>query len=337
MPTKSSIAGGARLKNGLLSRNGLKRLSDGSLGFTREVDQQLSEENADFEGAYREAALRYMNILDGAFCRALHASEFALVHLLLRIREMAPVAWDPWEATKQSIAGVRRLLSSGLSDHATERTLQLWLWGHIVEASEPYEIYINLARIIAGECYNFLRFPPIKVGKKRTRQWTPGEKIEEIKKAGIECGEDKLSNPLDEPWEREFRNAVFHSEFALVGSDIRVGKGRKFEHAEFMTLLNRALASHDALRIIETVYRQSFDRPRLVNVHPEVADWPNEHAWVMVRKRYGAIGLCDAHSKEQINQGRISWMIGKFYPDEQTNRSGGRRNLWFPPRGASPS
>ncbi|MGH8094505.1 MAG: hypothetical protein ACREIF_13720 [Chthoniobacterales bacterium] len=323
----------SRKPGDLLARHGLRRLRDGTLDFTRSVGQRLAEAPG-FHAVYREACLRYLNILDDAFCRAMRVSEFELINLLIRVRGCGSDDWDPWTSTKQNVKAVRSAIRASEGDYLTERTLQLWLWGHIVEASEPYEIYINLARIISGQRYNFLCFPP--VGKSR-RLPTPGEKIAAIKRSAAACGEEKLAMPLHEIWDRAFRNAIFHSEYSLHESDIRIRRPvRVVSHEEFMILLNRALASHDALCVIESLYRGNFDKPRKIDVHREFAKWPGEKAWVMVREDYGVIGLCDALADGEISEeeGKIRWMVGKFYPEENSATIGGQRQLYFPARPA---
>ena len=43
-----------------------------------------------------------------------------------------------------------------------------------------------------------------------------------------------------------------------------------------MELLNRALAFHDVLSVLDKAYRAHFETPRLIPVHPEFAKWPDE-------------------------------------------------------------
>lgn len=306
-----------------LERLGLRRDSDGTLAFSEKREASLG--HTVFHSVYNEAAVRYANIFDRVFARALRTSEFELVNVLIRVRAMEDPGWDPWETTKKTVKAARDTVSLA-STFEAERTLQLWLYGHIVEASEPYEILMNLARVIVGERYNFLCFPP----KKRGRLPGPGEKIDKIKTIAHVAGVPQLVVPLKETWDRVLRNAVFHSEYSLHGYEVRIRRPlRVLSQEEFMTKLNRALALHDSLSVIETLYRRSFDRPRLVSVHPQFEKWPGEQAWVMVREGYGAIGLRDALSPEEISAGRIPWSIGKFFEHEARQLHGSSRPVFF--------
>lgn len=48
-----------------------------------------------------------------------------------------------------------------IRDFETQRYLFLWLYGHIIEASEPYEIAANLITIIDGERFNINNFKEV--------------------------------------------------------------------------------------------------------------------------------------------------------------------------------
>ena len=83
-----------------------------------------------------------------------------------------------------------------------------------------------------------------------------------------------------------------------------------------MELLNRALAFHDVLSILDKAYRAHFEMPRLIPVHPEFAKWPGEKAWVMVREGTGAIGLHDALTPEERRQEKFLGKLGRFSKSE---------------------
>lgn len=98
-----------------------------------------------------------------------------------------------------------------------------------------------------------------------------------------------------------------------------------------MELINKALAFHDVLSILEKTYRAHFESPRLIPVHPGFAKWPGEKAWVMVRKGTGAIGLHDALNEEERRVGKIPWHFGRFLKSELDLLSADRNAIFFPP------
>jgi hypothetical protein len=97
-----------------------------------------------------------------------------------------------------------------------------------------------------------------------------------------------------------------------------------------MGYINRALAFFDSLVAVDAIYRKSFDKPRIIPVHPEFAKWPEEKAWVIVREDYGAIGLLDALDAAERKEGRIPWSFGRFRKPELDQMMAGKRVVWFP-------
>jgi hypothetical protein len=131
--------------------------------------------NADHD----EALPRYLTALDPAFTRAHEVSEFEFVLTLLRVRGVEAAGWDAYETTLRAIPLLNRLHESIAPDEPnfeTARHLQLWVYGHIVEASEPYEILANLLAVIDGERFAAQRFPP----DARGRPQSVGRKLEQL-------------------------------------------------------------------------------------------------------------------------------------------------------------
>jgi hypothetical protein len=302
----------------------LKRNAEGDLAFL--PDAAPMKDRSGFKALYCDSLLSYLNILDRTYCRALNISEFELVSSLIRMRGVEGPGWDPFESTKLTVRSVRHAISS-VDSFEAERTLQLWLYGHIVEASEHYVILMNLARIVQGQRYNSYCFPPKKGGRPQGQ----GEKIAQIEKAAQEAELCDLAIPLRQIWDRTLRNAIFHSDYAIHGWEITVrNPQRVFSHDQIMTYLNRALAFHDAVVCMDSIYRASFDRPRLIAVHPEFAKWPDEKAWVIVREDYGAIGLRDALTPTERREGKIPWNWGRFLKSELDEMMKQKDIVWFP-------
>jgi hypothetical protein len=307
-----------------LARYALERNATGEIALSARGAAKI--DRSGFKAIYCDSLLRYLNIFDTAYCRSLNKSEFELVSLLIRIRGMESSGWDPFESTQATVRAVRSAIDR-VETFEAERTLQLWLYGHIVEASEPYEILMNLTRISDGERYHSYCFPRTRSG----RPQNPGEKIRAIDEAAVKVRLPDLASPLREIWERDLRNAIFHSDYALRGNDITMrNPARVITHEEIMSYINRALAFFDALVTIDSIYRGFFERPRLIPVHPGFAKWPGEKAWVIVREDYGAIGLRDALDEAELRHGKIPWSFGRFQKDELDQMMEHQRIVWFP-------
>jgi hypothetical protein len=58
---------------------------------------------------------------------------------------------------------------------------------------------------------------------------------------------------MREIWDRELRNAIFHSDYSVHGAEVRFKKDgypQVYGHEQITTLVNRALAYFDALRFL---------------------------------------------------------------------------------------
>jgi hypothetical protein len=307
-----------------LAQYGLERNAAGELKFTAETAAKV--DRTGFRAVHCDSLVCYLNIFDAAYCRALNESEFELVSLLIRFRSMEDPGWDPFESTQATVRSVRGAI--GLIDtFEAERTLQLWLYGHIVEASEPYEMLMNLTRIVDGKRYHSYCFPP----ENGRRPLSPGEKIPKIEQSAARVELPNLALPLREIWDRDLRNALFHSDYSLRGHDVVTRNPlRVWSHEQVMGYLNRALAFFDSLVTIDAIYRASFDKARVIPVHPEFAKWPEEKAWVIVRDDYGAIGLRDALDAAELKEGKIPWSFGRFRKTELDRMMAEEHVVWFP-------
>jgi hypothetical protein len=302
------------------------------VGFYRREDGKLifaPEAKADRTGVkaiYCDSVIKYVNAFEPAFRRALETSEFEFVSLLIRVRGLEDPGWDPYESTKATVKYVREAIASTKTFEA-ERTLQLWIYGDIVEASEPYEILMNLTRVILGERYHGYCFPP----RPNRGPQSPGEKIRQIEEAAVTASVPNLVLPLKEVWDRDLRNAIFHSDYSLHGDEVRLRNPyRVYPHETVMQLINKALAFHDVLSVLENAYRAHFESPKLIPVHPGFAKWPGEKAWVMVRKGTGAIGLHDALNEQERREGRIPWHFGRYLKSEIEVLSADGKAIFFP-------
>lgn len=99
----------------------------------------------------------------------------------------------------------------------------------------------------------------------------------------------------------------------------------KYSHEEIHTLINRALAYHEAMAALVRRSRRSYDEPKELPVHPELAHDPGETITVMVRDGDGAIGMRYVHTKEE----------SRLVPFPRISRGCTRtrlRQLWLTPR-----
>ena len=88
---------------------------------------------------------------------------------------------------------------------------------------------------------------------------------------------------MREVWDRELRNAIFHSDYSLHGGEVRFkkdGRYTAYSDEQILTLVNRALAYFNALRILRSAHIGSYTGPKEIIVHPQMAGPPGERAIV---------------------------------------------------------
>lgn len=265
-----------------------------------------------WNSTYRDALPRFLNSFGPAFEQAKQCCEFEFVFSLLRVRGLQDAGWDPYTTTLSAVPTLIQLASHAESYEAF-RHIQLWIYGHVVEAAEPYEMLANLIGVAGGGRFMSQRFHPNRSG----RPQSPGEKIRKIEEEGTKLGFATIAKPLKERWDRNLRNAIFHSDYSIHGSAVRIMDPiREYSDDEISVLLNKALASHDALAGLYKWYTFQYSEPKIIDVHPDFRRHPNEKSIIIVRQGYGAIGLKDAWTPDQLQRGFIPWRIGRFYRHE---------------------
>ena len=271
---------------------------------------EIVTEEGDHE-TYNTWLGRFFNALDPIFSRAKEASEFEFILCLLRIRGMEDGGWDPYETTLRAIpkiSDVWRAADTELSKH-----IGLWIYGHIMEASEPYERLANFIRVASGQRGQIVTaFPP-----KGNRPPSPGEKIAELHNRGVAAGFIDAIVPLRDVWDRVLRNASFHADYSVARSGLRtLNPAREYSWVEYDNLVNDAVAYHDAFSRLYELYVGSYDRPIEIPGHPGFSPDPDERAIVMVREGHGVIGVKDAWTREQLQHGKISFRLVRYFHDE---------------------
>ena len=262
-----------------------------------------------------QALVRYLTALDPAFTRSRETSEFEFILTLLRIRGAQAAGWDPFVSTRAAIEAVRGLgsrVGRRRESFAAGRHLQLWLYGHIVEASEPYEILANLVDIAAGGQFLAWRFPD-----EGTRPQPVSRKIESIAAQAASAGMPTVADPLNEVFDRVFRNGIFHADYSLHGGEVRLPReGRTYTHEGVMEQVNRALAYFDALTILFDAHVRSYTEPVGIPVSPTFAHGAAEEATIIVRTGHGVVGMKHSLSDAELAGGGIPWRLGIFTPQE---------------------
>lgn len=260
---------------------------------------------------YLAALERYLNGFNGLFARARDRDEFQFITATLGVFGLQDAGWVPYETTEVAIRAATALHNEA-GDEVVARHLKLWIYGHIVEASAPYDLLGNLIHIANGGRAQRTCFPPEK-----GRPVSPGTKIDTLASWTLADGHAEVGELLRAIWDRPLRNAIFHADYALHGAEVRlpeIGETRTGDEVECIAA--HASAYHDAVVGLRRSYLGSYVEPKLISAASFAPD-PKEQAVVIIRDGEGAIGLKDALTPAEIAAGRITFRIAKLYPDER--------------------
>jgi hypothetical protein len=275
-------------------------------GAWERLDDRVEGENH----FYNDALVRYFNYLDPVFAHAREKNHFEFLMTLFRPRGLEDAGWDPFQSTREAMVSV--IESHRNIKGSAQRHLELWLYGHILEASEPYEILANLFAVLDGDTFNTNRFPPHANGRDKS----PGEKIDHLKYLAAKAKLPEACIPLTEIWNKNLRNSIFHADYALYGSEVRTKKPLKiYSHEDIATLSNRAVAYFEVLGNLYDMHIASYKEPSIIHAPEYFSAFPK--AVVLVSEGHGAVGLQAAASTEDIKAGVIVWRLGIFTPAER--------------------
>ena len=264
---------------------------------------------------FNEVLERYWGLWDELFAKAQEADEFQFILNLLRIRGASDPGWDAWQNTIDAIRSVAKLVKK--TDGTRRLNLLLWTYGHIVEASDHYEIVMNMANVAGGEQYRAWNF----LGKSggRRRELSPSEKIAEIQKRCKALGLKDYSTPLSEALDKELRNAVYHSDYSAHMGKVRFrasnGLHTEYDVERTNDVISRAIAMHKAIKDLFRAYTASYDNPRTIDC---TYGFEGQKAQIIVRKKHGVMAL------EKSPMGPGGFAIGTYKPGEKAKIAEGQ-------------
>lgn len=283
----------------------------------RDIEGKITDKNvpSSWNKDYKEAVIRYLNFLDPLFEKARKTSEWDFVLTLLRFRGIQDAGWDAYENSLEAVEAVMDMEKRLRGD--VKLNIFLWLYGHIVEASEPYETTANLLNICLDEAYRAYNFPKIKT-LKGYRPQSPSEKINYLEKLAKKANMTNVINPMKEVYDSDLRNAVYHSDYAVYKGEVRLSNPDKIISAhDTLVLLNRALAYHEICKNLIQGYRSGYNKPKFIDVPHYFSKEEGMKAALIIRKGYGLIGVRSTWTKEEVASGKIPFYLGRYLPYEQ--------------------
>lgn len=280
---------------------------------------------------YFDALPRYLTFFDEIHQRAKDANEFEFIMAVLGVN----ISWiedvtsskgiHPYDTTRLTIPRIANHLSQ-VKDDLVGFTLSLWIYGHIIESSEPYERIANLLNIIEGKRYapgtNFPKMddkgPPPTPGKKIATLRERIKTIPDLKYAA--------TLPMDEFYDRELRNAIFHSDYVITRTwDLVINKSQPTEklitYPALLQQINKALAFYESIQLCLKHHIQTYTAPKVIDVDKRFSDDPEEKAQVIVSKNHGLVGIKDNWTVNQIAAGKIPFRVARLAGDGDSERN----------------
>lgn len=140
---------------------------------------------------------------------------------------MQDADWDPFEESKAAFEDYNRLLQLDEStlSQAGHWRIGLLMYCQAVEMTAPQEFLANLLRILGGGKYHIKPFGSLgRINKKRPFSWVPPSapvKYRELRRLAVACGQQILSNYIDQFFDEDIRNAFSHSDYIMSGEHFR--------------------------------------------------------------------------------------------------------------------
>lgn len=240
---------------------------------------------------YAKFIKQYQNIFQPLFEKAFDVSEFNLIMSLLAFRGMSDDGWNPYENTRdifEKIYENQKKFSGSM-----QINMHLWLYLHLIECSEHYELVANLLNTVKGKDYVIANhknrdFVNLKVEQKIDRLASIARKTEF----------SDVTEPFKQTFNARLRNAIGHADYAVKSSGqtgVTVvddsGYPGAFSQQEINDLINRSVALHVVLRSLSDQFRAHYKESIVIKSSPAFGGGNPIDVTLIVRKNYGVVGF----------------------------------------------
>jgi|LGVF01.1.fsa_nt_gb hypothetical protein len=163
-------------------------------------------------------------ILSPIFTKAKEIDEFEYCSTLLRLRGIESSGWDPLSESDQLTHQLVSFIQAPI-ENSLKLRLTLFLYCHLTEMNDLYNIIGNLLRVIQGHRYVMSPFiGEIHESKKEAKY--PIAKIKRIKEWAEDVHLEKVGELLELFLVKEVRNAFFHSDYILTNDSFNIKHGK---------------------------------------------------------------------------------------------------------------
>jgi hypothetical protein len=245
----------------------------------------------DFDNNYSKFVEEYMAIFEPLFQKAFEISEFNLIMTMLAVRGVSDDGWNPFENTEDVFEEVYKQQNKFRGSLGFN--INLWMYLHLIECSEHYEIVANLLNTVKGKDYLVANHVNKKFANLKVEQ-----KIDKLKSIARGTDFENIAVPFEETFDNRFRNAIGHGDYAIkssgrAGVTIADDSGYPtiYELQKTNDLVNRAVALHVVIRSLMKHYRSHYKESKIVKSSPGFGHGTPIDITLIVRKKYGVIGF----------------------------------------------
>lgn len=289
-------------------------------------DYKLESKSNRLNSIYADRLIFYLNSLDPLFSKAKEVNEFEFVFTLLNDPgHLSDPGYDTFENTIQIFDSVLEHKNK-FRNPDSRLNLFAWLYGHLVEASLPYNMIANLLNVINNQRYKPENFPDKVMRNGNSRPLYPHEKIAQLTTQANNIGHQNCLDPINDLYDNKLRNSIFHSDYSIYNQELRAYKD--FSREETYTVFNKALAYYDTLKILYENAIKSYLTPKIIDVPAYFSS--DSKAITMARKGKGLIGIKDYGTSYDYKNGKQPWMIAKMKGYERRIYSSDKSTALFP-------
>lgn len=246
------------------------------------------------------------SILMPVFSKAQKTDEFEFCCSLMRIRGCEDAGWDPLSESNELINQLLSLIQAPLDDKMKVRLL-LFLYCHVTEIDDLYNVIANLLRVCMGERCSMSPFiGQIHPSGKPAN--SPHSKVSRIAEWSNEVGFPEIGKMLTYMLVKQVRNAFFHSDYIIHENqfNIKYGEGVLVDNiitkaVPFDWLLPRLeLGVNIALSTIDLIHNhmRSYKEEKIVPARI-LADGGIEDVVLTVHPEFGLTGFHSLTKEER--------------------------------------
>ena len=214
-------------------------------------------------------------IFQQLFSDSWSSNPLQMIFALVRVGGMSDPNWDPMLESLAAFEDYEVLLEEIDATSSKQRhyRLRLLYYCHLVEASAPYNLVMNLLRCRAGMDYHISPFHYLYRQKGKSLVRVPpsvAAKMRAIREFEAKHSDGRVISQLEKAVDESIRNSFFHSDYCFSDSEYRsLGSPTKvFEFSDLDRFLDEAFAIYGALLAIWSSARQQLGSQKKVHKLP---------------------------------------------------------------------